>query len=109
MATPHRPWPPGRSGLSQQVFALILRVPQAQGLPAGPIGLVRGAGIDVGVNLIRHPLIAAGAFTGSTRDGAALQAQANARARPIPFNLLILKQRWSVSVVTCPLPWFFGQ
>ncbi len=76
---------PGHPGLSQAVFAMIQRVLQAQGLPAGLIGFVQGAGIEVGVGLIRHPLIAAGAFTGSTRGGAALQAEANARPRPIPF------------------------
>lgn len=76
---------PGHPGLSQLVLALIQGVLQAQGLPAGLIGLVQGAGIDIGVNLIRHPLIAASAFTGSTRGGAALQAEANARPRPIPF------------------------
>ncbi|WP_066255564.1 aldehyde dehydrogenase (NADP(+)) [Hydrogenophaga flava] len=76
---------PGHPGLSQQVFAIIQRVLNAQGLPAGLIGLVQGASIEVGVGLIRHPLIAAGAFTGSTRGGAALQAEANARPRPIPF------------------------
>ncbi|MGS5085557.1 aldehyde dehydrogenase (NADP(+)) [Hydrogenophaga sp. A37] len=76
---------PGHPGLSQKVHAIIQRVLQAQGLPAGLIGFVQGAGIEVGVGLIRHPLIAAGAFTGSTRGGAALQAEANARPRPIPF------------------------
>lgn len=76
---------PGHPGLSQKVFAIIQRVLKEQGLPAGLIGLVQGAGIEVGVGLIRHPLIAAGAFTGSTRGGAALQAEANARPRPIPF------------------------
>ncbi|MDQ7744788.1 aldehyde dehydrogenase (NADP(+)) [Hydrogenophaga pseudoflava] len=76
---------PGHPGLSQKVFAIIQRVLKSQGLPAGLIGLVQGAGVEVGVGLIRHPLIAAGAFTGSTRGGAALQAEANARPRPIPF------------------------
>lgn len=76
---------PGHPGLSQRVLAIIQRVLKAQGLPAGLIGLVQGAAVDVGVGLIRHPLIAAGAFTGSTRGGAALQAEANARPRPIPF------------------------
>lgn len=76
---------PGHPGLSQNVFAIIQRVLHEQGLPAGLIGLVQGAAVDVGVGLIRHPLIAAGAFTGSTRGGAALQAEANARPRPIPF------------------------
>lgn len=76
---------PGHPLLSQRVFGLIRGVLQAQGLPAGLVGLVQGAAIEVGVALVRHPLIAAGAFTGSTRGGAALQAEANARARPIPF------------------------
>ena len=76
---------PGHPGLSQQVFSLIQRVLKDQGLPAGLIGLVQGAAVEVGVQLIRHPLIAAGAFTGSTRGGLALQAEANARPRPIPF------------------------
>lgn len=76
---------PGHPGLSQQVFAIVQRVLKALGLPAGLIGLVQGTSVDVGVGLIRHPLIAAGAFTGSTRGGAALLAEANARPRPIPF------------------------
>ena len=76
---------PGHPGLSQQVVAIIQRVLKAQGLPAGLIGFVQGGGVEVGVELVRHPLIAAGAFTGSTRGGAALQAEASARPRPIPF------------------------
>lgn len=76
---------PGHPALSAQVFGMVQRVLQAQGLPAGLIGMVQGAGVEVGVGLIRHPLIAAGAFTGSTRGGAALQAEALARPRPIPF------------------------
>jgi NADP-dependent aldehyde dehydrogenase len=76
---------PGHPGLSQQVFTIVQRVLQAEGLPAGLIGLVQGAEVEVGVGLIRHPLVAAGAFTGSTRGGLALQAEANARPRPIPF------------------------
>ena len=76
---------PGHPGLSQQVFGLIQCVLKDQGLPAGLIGLVQGAAVEVGVQLIRHPLIAAGAFTGSTRGGQALQAEVNARPRPIPF------------------------
>lgn len=71
--------------LANRVFALIQAVLEAQGLPAGLLGLVQGEGNGIGVQLIRHPAIAAGAFTGSTRGGAALQAEASARARPIPF------------------------
>lgn len=76
---------PGHPRLSQQVFSMIQSVLQAQSLPPGVITMVQGASMEVGVSLIRHPLIAAGAFTGSTRGGAALQAEANARPRPIPF------------------------
>ena len=75
----------GHLHLSNRVFGLIQQVLQAQGLPAGLIGMIQGGGSDVGVRLVRHPAIAAGAFTGSTRGGAALQAEANARPRPIPF------------------------
>lgn len=71
--------------LSNRIFQIIQSVLRSQNLPAGLIGLVQGPGNEVGVQLIRHPAIAAGAFTGSTRGGAALQAEANARPRPIPF------------------------
>ncbi|OYT87471.1 MAG: aldehyde dehydrogenase [Burkholderiales bacterium PBB6] len=71
--------------LSAAVFALCQRVLKAEGLPAGLIGMVQGGGRDVGVRLVRHPAIAAGAFTGSTQGGAALAAEAAARPRPIPF------------------------
>ena len=71
--------------LSNRVHALVQKVLSQQGLPAGLIGMVQGGGRDVGVTLIRHPAIAAGAFTGSTSGGAALQAEANDRPRPIPF------------------------
>lgn len=76
---------PGHPLLSQRVHGHVQRVLREQGLPAGLVGMVQGAAIEVGVALIRHPAIAAGAFTGSTRGGVALQAEANARPRPIPF------------------------
>jgi NADP-dependent aldehyde dehydrogenase len=75
----------GHLHLSNRVFGLVQQVLAAQGLPAGLVGMIQGGGTDVGVRLVRHPAIAAGAFTGSTRGGAALQAEASARPRPIPF------------------------
>jgi NADP-dependent aldehyde dehydrogenase len=75
----------GHLMLSNRVHALAQKVLKEQGLPAALIGMVQGGGRDVGVTLIRHPAIAAGAFTGSTSGGAALQAEANSRPRPIPF------------------------
>lgn len=76
---------PGHPQLTQQTWALVQQVLAAQKLPAGLVGLVQGAGNEVGVQLVRHPAIAAAAFTGSTRGGAALAAEAAARVRPIPF------------------------
>jgi NADP-dependent aldehyde dehydrogenase len=76
---------PGHPELSRAVAALAQRVVAALGLPAGVFGLVEGAATAVGVQLVRHPLIAAVAFTGSFRGGSALQREANERPRPIPF------------------------
>lgn len=76
---------PGHPQLSRAVFDLARGVAAAQGLDEGVLQMVQGAGIDVGVQLVRHPLVQAVAFTGSFRGGAALQAEANARPQPIPF------------------------
>jgi NADP-dependent aldehyde dehydrogenase len=76
---------PGHPRLSRAMFEMASQVIAALGLPAGVLRMVEGAGIDVGVRLVRHPSIAAVAFTGSFKGGAALQAEANARPQPIPF------------------------
>lgn len=76
---------PGHPQTSLRVHGLVQQTLQSLGLPAGLVGMVQGAGHEVGVGLIQHPLIAAGAFTGSTRGGAALQGAARHRQRPIPF------------------------
>ena len=76
---------PGHPKLSVAVFELACGVLRALGLPAGVLQQVQGAGVEVGVALVRHPAIEAVAFTGSFRGGAALQREANARPRPIPF------------------------
>ncbi|WP_322049209.1 aldehyde dehydrogenase (NADP(+)) [Paraburkholderia sp. J67] len=76
---------PGHPQLSREVFELTKAVLTQQGLPEGLIGMVEGAGIEVGVGLVRHPGIAAVAFTGSFKGGTALWSHANSRPRPIPF------------------------
>lgn len=76
---------PGHPQLSEQVFGVTQTVLQDLGYPAGLVGMVQGVGVDVGVSLIRHPKVAAGAFTGSTRGGKALYAEAQTRPKPIPF------------------------
>lgn len=54
------------------------------GLPADTVVLVHG--FDAGVELVRHPLVAAAGFTGSVPGGRALFDAAAARPRPIPFH-----------------------
>lgn len=76
---------PGHPKLSREVFKLAQSVLAQQGWSDGLLGMVEGAGVDVGVELVRHPDIAAVAFTGSFKGGSALWAQANSRPRPIPF------------------------
>jgi len=55
------------------------------GLPNGVFSLLFDAGYEVGINLVKHPRIMAGAFTGSRAGGVALWRAAQARAQPIPF------------------------
>lgn len=76
---------PGHPQLSRATFDLAVAVVAALGLPDGTLQLVQGAGVSVGVALVRHPAIEAVAFTGSFKGGAALQREANNRPRPIPF------------------------
>ena len=76
---------PGHPALSRRTWALAQSVLDAQGLPAGLVGFVQGASAAVGLALVRHPAIAAAAFTGSTRGGIALWKEAQARPVPIPF------------------------
>jgi NADP-dependent aldehyde dehydrogenase len=75
----------GHLHTSARVFQVAQAAIQKLGMHKGLLQMVQGAGNEIGVALIQHPLIAAGAFTGSTRGGTALRAAAGARRRPIPF------------------------
>ncbi len=54
------------------------------GLPADVVGVVHG--FEAGVELVKHPMVAAAGFTGSVRGGRALFDAAAARPTPIPFH-----------------------
>ena len=54
------------------------------GAPAGTFSLLFDAGHEVGVALVKHPLVKAVGFTGSRRGGRALMDLAAARPEPIP-------------------------
>ena len=60
---------PGHPERSRRVHALAQTALAERGLPAGVIGMVDGGAPAVGVQLVRQPLVAAAAFTGSVRGG----------------------------------------
>jgi NADP-dependent aldehyde dehydrogenase len=77
-AHPSHPATGERAGLA--IRAAVARC----GLPAGTFSLLFDAGHAVGAALVRHPVVRAVAFTGSTAGGRALMDIAAARPDPIP-------------------------
>ena len=71
---------PVTSDLCAEIVAGALA---SAGAPAGTFGLVHG--VEAGLRLLRHPLIAAAGFTGSTAGGLALARVCAERPIPIPF------------------------
>lgn len=74
---------PGHPGLSRRVAELARVALLDAGAPVDAFALVEG--LEAGVELVGHPLVAAVGFTGSTRGGRALFDLAAARPAPIPF------------------------
>ncbi|MFI0408775.1 aldehyde dehydrogenase (NADP(+)) [Actinomadura sp. 3N508] len=70
---------PGHPRLSRRTAEAIA----SAGLPDGVFGLIEGE--EAGVEALRHPGIAAAAFTGSQKGGLALAKIAAGRPVPIPF------------------------
>ncbi|MEU0083713.1 aldehyde dehydrogenase family protein, partial [Streptomyces sp. NPDC006274] len=75
---------PDHPATSELVAAVLRRAAGEHGIPESVLGLVHG--FDAGVELVRHPLVAAAGFTGSVRGGRALFDVAMSRPVPIPFH-----------------------
>ncbi|MFJ1867209.1 aldehyde dehydrogenase (NADP(+)) [Streptomyces sp. NPDC088097] len=75
---------PDHPATSELCASLLRRAAVESGLPADVVSLVHG--FDAGLELVRHPLVAAAGFTGSVRGGRALFDAAAARPVPIPFH-----------------------
>ncbi|MER8237210.1 aldehyde dehydrogenase (NADP(+)) [Streptomyces sp. NPDC094049] len=75
---------PDHPATSELCAALLRRAAADSGLPEDVVVLLHG--FDAGVELVRHPLVAAAGFTGSVRGGRALFDAAAARPVPIPFH-----------------------
>ncbi|WP_280435014.1 aldehyde dehydrogenase family protein [Nocardia carnea] len=75
---------PGHPATSELMAEIVRAAAVDCGLPADVIQIVHG--FEAGVELIRHPLVAAAGFTGSVAGGRALFDAAAARPSPIPFH-----------------------
>ena len=76
---------PGHPGASELTARAVDKAIAALGLPPGMFSMLHGTSPEVSLELVRHPKIAAGAFTGSLRAGRALFDAASQRPVPIPF------------------------
>ena len=72
-------------GTAELVGLAVSRAARECDLPSGVFSLLFGPGREVGRQLIAHPLIKAGGFTGSRSGGQALMKLASVRPEPIPF------------------------
>jgi NADP-dependent aldehyde dehydrogenase len=75
---------PAHPGTAELTARAIGRAARSAGVPAGVFSLLHGWSHDVGLALVRHPLVRAVGFTGSLRAGRALFDAAAARPVPIP-------------------------
>ena len=75
---------PAHPGTSELVGQAIRESVKACGLPEGVFSLLFDAQIDVGTQLVVHPLVKAVGFTGSPVAGKALMKLAASRPVPIP-------------------------
>jgi NADP-dependent aldehyde dehydrogenase len=73
----------GHPVTSDVTAEIVTEALASAGAPPGTFGLVHG--VQAGVRLLRHPLIAAAGFTGSTVGGLALARICAERPVPIPF------------------------
>src|SRR5450755_3687160 len=76
---------PAHPGTSELVGQAIQQSVSECGLPEGVFSLLFDAGPSVGTDLLKHPLVKAGAFTGSRTVGRILMDVAASRPEPIPF------------------------
>lgn len=75
---------PAHPGVSEMVARAIAKAVDVERMPAGVFSMLQGAGHEIGVGLVKHPLTKAVGFTGSLRGGRALFDAAASRPDPIP-------------------------
>jgi 2,5-dioxopentanoate dehydrogenase len=75
---------PAHPGTSELVGQLVRASVHECSLPEGVFSLLLDSGTEVGVALVKHPLVKAVGFTGSHHAGRAIMDVAAARREPIP-------------------------
>ncbi len=75
---------PAHPGTSALVGHAIRESVKACGLPEGVFSMLFDSGVDVGIQLVKHPAIKAVGFTGSIAGGTALMKLCSERPEPIP-------------------------
>jgi 2,5-dioxopentanoate dehydrogenase len=75
---------PGHPSTSALVATAILTAAEDCRMPDGVFAMIEETSVEIGLALVRHPLMRAVGFTGSTRAGRALYDAANSRPEPIP-------------------------
>ncbi|WP_296383271.1 aldehyde dehydrogenase (NADP(+)) [Winogradskyella sp.] len=75
---------PMHAGTGELVASAIIKAAEKTGMPNGVFSNINSSGIDVGVQLVKHPNVKAVGFTGSIKGGRALYDTASQRKEPIP-------------------------
>ncbi len=75
---------PMHAGTGELVASAIIKAAEKTGMPDGVFSNLNSSGIEVGVELVKHPKVKAVGFTGSIRGGRALYDLAAQREEPIP-------------------------
>lgn len=75
---------PMHAGTGELVSSAIIKAAEKTGMPNGVFSNINSSGIEVGVQLVKHPDVKAVGFTGSIRGGRALYDLAAQREEPIP-------------------------
>lgn len=76
---------PAHPGTGELVGNAIRDAVRSCGLPEGVFSLLFDVGNEIGMALVKHPLVKAGGFTGSRSGGTSLMKVAGSRPEPIPF------------------------
>ncbi len=72
-------------GTSELVGRALQESARECGMPEGVFSLLFGHGSEIGIALMKHPLVRAGGFTGSRTAGRILMDVAATRPEPVPF------------------------